>query len=83
MLGLDLNKVMREKISFFIYTNSLLLIVVHLSLEIDLTKKVYSTWHFSTKCDALFTAIHNIFYKDKKKIVPSNIGDLIGPAGLA
>ena len=46
-------------------------------------KKFYATWHFSTKCDPLFTEIYNQFYRDKIKVVPSNIIDLIGPAGLA
>jgi len=47
------------------------------------TKKIYLTWHFSTKCDPLFTEIYNLFYVERKKVVPGNIIDLIGPAGLA
>ena len=43
------------------------------------TNKIYLTWHFSTKCYPIFTDIYNIFYKNKKKVVPVNIMDLIGP----
>jgi hypothetical protein len=47
------------------------------------TNKNYLTWHFSTKCDPLFTEIYTLFYVERKKIVPNNIIELIGPAGLA
>ena len=47
------------------------------------TIKIYYTWHFSTKSYPVFTEIYDIFYKDRKKIVPENIVDLISPISLA
>lgn len=47
------------------------------------TNKVYSTWHFSTKCSPTFTEMYELFYKDKNKVVTTSIIELMGPASLA
>jgi len=43
------------------------------------TNKVYNTWHFTTLSVPLFTEYHDLFYKNKIKVVPVNIVDLITP----
>ena len=47
------------------------------------TNKIYLTWHFSTKCYPVFTNVYHLFYIDKKKVIPANIMDLMGPIALA
>jgi len=47
------------------------------------TNKFYNTWHFTTLSVPLFTEYHDLFYKNKIKVVPVNIVDLITPLGLA
>lgn len=43
------------------------------------TNKIYKTWHFTTLSLPLFTQYYNLFYIDKKKVVPANIMDLMDP----
>lgn len=47
------------------------------------TNKIYKTWHFTTLSLPLFTQYYNLFYIDKKKVVPANIMDLMDPIALA
>ena len=47
------------------------------------TNKIYLTWHFSTKCYPVFTNVYHLFYIDKKKVIPANIMDLMGPIGYS
>jgi hypothetical protein len=47
------------------------------------TGKVYTAIYFNTYCLPCFKTIYNLFYLDRKKIIPSNIGELITPLGLA
>ena len=47
------------------------------------TGNIYTRVLFHTYCLPCFTQFHNIFYLNKKKIVPSNIAELLTPLGLA
>lgn len=47
------------------------------------SNKIYFSWHFSTKSYPILTEIYNLFYKNRKKVIPVNIIDLIAPASLA
>nr|QNH92712.1 hypothetical protein [Wolfiporia cocos] len=47
------------------------------------TGKVYYTWHFSTKSYPMFTEVYDLFYVNKKKVVPVNIKELLSDVGLA
>jgi hypothetical protein len=47
------------------------------------TNKIYFSGHFSTKSYFMFTEIYNLFYLNRKKIIPANIINVIGPASLA
>ena len=87
MQGLDLNKVIKEQSSFFYlhkYFSTFCKNSPKLRERFDKrTNKIYKTWHFSTLSLPLFTEFYNLFYKNKKKIVPINIIDLIDPVSLA
>ncbi len=45
--------------------------------------KVYTRWHFSTKSLPLFDEFQKLFYVGKRKIIPTNFGELITPLSLA
>jgi hypothetical protein len=45
--------------------------------------KVYSSMYFQTYSLPCLMELHNLFYLEGKKIIPSNIGDLLTPLGLA
>lgn len=45
--------------------------------------KIYKTWHFSTLSLPYFTNYYNLFYLNSKKIIPTNIIDLLTPIVLA
>lgn len=47
------------------------------------TGKVYSRIRFQTCSLPCFTEFYNLFYPNGKKIIPSNLGELITPQGLA
>ena len=47
------------------------------------TNKVYSSVSFNTLSLPCFNEHYQLFYPEGKKVVPSNIGDLLTPAGLA
>lgn len=47
------------------------------------TNKVYYTWHFSTRSLPIFTEYYDLFYPNKKKIIPGKIIDLMDPIVLA
>lgn len=47
------------------------------------TNKVYKAWHFTTLSIPLFTHYYDLFYVNKKKVIPANIIDLITPLALA
>ena len=48
------------------------------------TGKVHKSWLVSTKSFPALTEIYNVFYDiDKKKTIPTNIKDYIGPATIA
>lgn len=47
------------------------------------TGKVYQSIYVRTLRFACLNPYHDLFYKDKKKVVPSNIQDLLTPVGLA
>lgn len=47
------------------------------------TKKIYYHWRFSTNSLPLFTHWYNLFYKDKKKVIPKNINEYLSPLTLA
>ena len=46
------------------------------------TSKIYSTLHFSTRSLPFFNLYHQLFYVNKVKVVPSNIGILLSPVAL-
>ncbi len=48
-----------------------------------LNGKTHQSIYFDTLTYAAFNYYHGLFYKDKKKVVPSNIQDLLTPLGLA
>lgn len=56
---------------------------VYTSLPHKLTGKIYSRILFNTYSLPCFNDLYNLFYVDGKKIIPSNIGDLLTPVGLA
>lgn len=45
--------------------------------------KTYYSVHFSTRSLPIFNHYNQLFYCNKKKIIPLNIGDLLSPIGLA
>jgi len=46
--------------------------------------KTYTQWRFSSKVHPELTEFHQLFYKNRKKIIPKNIGSLlISPLSLA
>lgn len=45
-------------------------------------KSNYSCW-FRTKASPTFTKLHIAWYKDKRKIIPANIKELLTPISLA
>lgn len=47
------------------------------------TGKIYSSISFKTYSLPCFYELYSLFYLKGKKIVPSNIGDLLTPSGLA
>ena len=47
------------------------------------TGKVYKSIYVRTLRFPCLNKYHNLFYKDKKKIVPLNVQDLLTPIGLA
>jgi hypothetical protein len=47
------------------------------------TGQIYSRISFQTAALPCFNELYNLFYPDGKKIVPSDIGDLLTPLGLA
>lgn len=47
------------------------------------TGKVYSAIFFNTYALPCFAELYNLFYVNGKKLIPSNIGDLLTPLGLA
>lgn len=47
------------------------------------TQKTYQAWFFHTKTSQVFSEIHKMFYPDKKKILPKNIGEMLTPLVLA
>jgi len=47
------------------------------------TGKTYSRWHFSTKSLPIFSEFRDIFYKNKKKIIPLNISEMMNDLSLA
>ena len=46
------------------------------------TSKIYSTLHFSTRSLPFFNLYYQLFYVNKVKVVPSNIGILLSPVAL-
>lgn len=46
------------------------------------TSKIYSTLHFSTRSLSFFNLYYQLFYVNKVKVVPSNIGILLSPVAL-
>lgn len=42
-----------------------------------------NSFYFRTVSNPIFSVYHQLFYKDKIKIVPINIGNLLSPLGLA
>ena len=44
--------------------------------------KVYNTLHFSTRSLPFFNLYYELFYDNKVKVVPSNIGILLSPIAL-
>jgi hypothetical protein len=51
--------------------------------DASLNKKVHQSIYFDTLTYEAFNYYHDLFYKDKVKIVPSNIHELLTPRGLA
>lgn len=47
------------------------------------TQKTYSTLHFSTRALEIFNLFYVLFYVNNVKCVPSIIGSLLTPIGLA
>jgi hypothetical protein len=47
------------------------------------TGKIYKSMYIRTLKFPCLNKYHDLFYKDKKKVVPSNIQDLLTPLGLA
>lgn len=47
------------------------------------TNKTYNSIIFKTRMLPCFNYLRELFYKEKKKIVPLNIGELLTPVGLA
>ena len=47
------------------------------------TGKIYNCIQFHTYALPCFNELHNLFYVNGKKVVPSNIGELLTPEGLA
>ena len=47
------------------------------------TNKTYKTWHFTTLSSPFFTHYYDLFYNNRKKIIPANIIDLMTPVALA
>lgn len=47
------------------------------------TGKIYSRIMYQTYTLPCFNEFYTLFYPDGKKIVPSNIGDLLTPSGIA
>lgn len=45
--------------------------------------KIYTSWNFQTLSMPCFNYYYNIFYPNKKKIIPSNIGELLTGQALA
>ena len=50
---------------------------------ISRTGKIYSTLVFKTRALASLTLYHDLFYDNRRKIIPNNIADLITPVSLA
>ena len=47
------------------------------------TGKIYSSVSFNTCSLPCFNYLYNLFYLDGKKVIPSNIGELLTPLSLA
>lgn len=47
------------------------------------TKKIYNSLIFKTRMLPCFNFLWELFYKDRKKVVPNNISELLTPVGLA
>jgi recombination protein RecA len=47
------------------------------------TKKMYQAWFFHTKTSQVFHGLHKMFYPNKKKILPRNLGYLLTPLVIA
>ncbi|RPB06261.1 hypothetical protein P167DRAFT_497959, partial [Morchella conica CCBAS932] len=47
------------------------------------TGKVYKSMYFRTLSFSCLNIFHDLFYKNKTKVVPLNIGDLLTPRGGA
>lgn len=47
------------------------------------TGKVYKSMYFRTLSFTCLNIFHDFFYKNKKKVVPWNIGELLTPRGIA
>jgi hypothetical protein len=47
------------------------------------TNKVYNILHFSTRAIPFLNKFYELFYVNKKKVVPSSIGNLLTEIGLA
>jgi len=57
--------------------------VIAKSLPHYKTGKIYSTMHFATYTLPCFNELYNLFYMSGKKVVPSNIADLLTPLSLS
>ena len=44
---------------------------------------IYSTVAFKTRSLPCLTLFHDLFYYNRRKIIPKNIADLISPVSLA
>lgn len=51
--------------------------------DVELKGKTHQSIYFDTLTYAAFNYYHELFYKDKKKILPFNIQGLLTPRGLA
>jgi hypothetical protein len=47
------------------------------------TNKYYENIYFNTMTSPIFNEFYDLFYKDGKKIIPKNIGELLTPISLA
>nr|NP_043735.1 hypothetical protein AlmafMp16 [Allomyces macrogynus]AAC49236.1 OMEGA orf [Allomyces macrogynus] len=73
--------------SFFLFIECFVfLFKLFLSLGLDMIKELQKFTQLGISLlltNPLFTHYHDLFYKDRKKIVPSNIYDLMTPVVLA